>query len=132
MAHSIRLKIVTVDDSVLIAERLQQMISAIEHVEFDGNAVNISSALKLIDEKKPDVAILDIHLKDEAQGKNGIDLLIKVRETHPEIVVMMLTNLSEPLYKKRCLQHGADYFFDKSNDFEKVPEAIQVIIEARK
>ena len=58
----------TVDDSPVIAERLQFMLSEIDSVEFLGNAFNIPTALHLIDQRTPNVVILDIHLKDDLTG----------------------------------------------------------------
>jgi DNA-binding NarL/FixJ family response regulator len=39
--------------------------------------------------------------------------------------VIVLTNFAYPQYRKRCLQNGAEFFFDKSTEFEKVGEVLQ-------
>ena len=121
------LKIVTVDDSPVIAERLQYMLSEIDSVEFLGNALNISAALQLIDERTPNVVILDIHLKDDLLVANGVHLLIQLRKKYPEIKIIMLTNVSVPQYRSTCMAFGADYFFDKTIDFEKIPDTLKKI-----
>jgi PAS domain S-box-containing protein len=121
------LKIMTVDDSPVIAERLQFMLSEIDSVEFLGNALNISSALELIDQRAPNVVILDIHLKDDLLVANGVHLLIQLRRRYPEMKIIMLTNLSVPQYKSTCMAFGADYFFDKTIDFEKIPDVVRGI-----
>jgi DNA-binding NarL/FixJ family response regulator len=122
-----RLKILIVEDSPYIAARVRVMIADDENHEFVGIAKNVSKATELIGEKKPDVILLDIHLEDEISGFNGIDLLKKVRQEHPGIVVIMLTNFSELLYRNKCMQLGAHYFYDKSNDFDKIPETLKTI-----
>jgi len=38
---------------------------------------------------------------------------------------VMLTNYPYPQYRKKCMDAGADYFFDKSNEFHKVAELLQ-------
>ena len=121
------LKIMTVDDSPVIAERLQFMLSEIDSVEFLGNAYNISSALHLIDEQEPNVVILDIHLKADLLVANGVHLLIQLRKKYPEMKIIMLTNLSVPQYRNTCMAFGADYFFDKTIDFEKIPDLLKSI-----
>lgn len=124
------LKIVTVDDSPIVAERLQSMLSEVENVEFLGNARNIASALALIDQAKPDVVLLDIHLEEDMPEANGIDLLISLRKKYPVMKIMMLTNLTGFHYRNRCIAFGVDYFFDKSNDFDKIPGTLKEIMQS--
>jgi DNA-binding NarL/FixJ family response regulator len=124
------LKIVTVDDSPIVAERLQSMLSEVENVEFLGNARNIASALALIDQTKPDVVLLDIHLEEDMPDANGIDLLISLRKKYPIMKIMMLTNLTGFHYRNRCIAFGVDYFFDKSNDFDKIPGTLKEIMRS--
>jgi CheY-like chemotaxis protein len=121
------LKIVTVDDSALVAERLRTLLSEIEYAEFSGNAVNVSEALILISEQQPHVVILDIHLEDNKTAFNGMDLLTILRKQYPKMKIIMLTNLTAPQYRSTCLTLGADYFLDKSNDFENIPETLKEI-----
>jgi DNA-binding NarL/FixJ family response regulator len=124
------LKIVTVDDSPIVAERLQSMLSEVENVEFLGNARNIASALALIDQARPDVVFLDIHLEEDMPHANGIDLLISLRKKYPVMKIMMLTNLTGFHYRNRCIAFGVDYFFDKSNDFDKIPGTLKEIMQS--
>jgi DNA-binding NarL/FixJ family response regulator len=117
------LKVITVDDSPVIAKRLQSMLSDIENVSVLGNADTILAALNLIDRETPDVVILDIHLKSDAPA-NGIHLLVMLRDKYPQMKIIMLTNMSAPQYKSTCMTIGADYFFDKSNDFDKINDVL--------
>jgi len=119
------LKIATVEDSPVVAERLQSILADLNYIEFAGNATNITDAMRLINEQRPGVVILDIHLKENAPHRSGIDLLADIRTTYPHMKIIMLTNLSAPQYRARCLSLGADFFFDKSNDFDKLPETLK-------
>jgi DNA-binding NarL/FixJ family response regulator len=121
------LKVVTVEDSLLVAERVQAMLSDIANVRFMGNARSVPDALKLISTKKPDVVILDIHLGEDYPNGNGLHLLITLRRKYRRMKLIMLTNLTDPQYRSTCISLGADYFFDKSNDFDKVPETLRNI-----
>ena len=118
------LRVITVDDSKIIADRLRSMLLEIKNVELLGNAYNISAATYLIQQEKPHVVILDINFKHNSPGENGVNLLSSIKQKHPEIKVIMLTNLSGLFYQNMCLAIGADLFFDKSHDFDKIPEAI--------
>ncbi|MBL7858444.1 MAG: response regulator transcription factor [Cyclobacteriaceae bacterium] len=118
------LKVVTVDDSPIIAERLQTILDQIEQVVFAGNATNIATALALIEREQPQVVVLDINLRADLPMLNGINLLIMLRKKYIGIKIIMLTNLTHEQYRNTCLVHGADYFLDKSNEFDKIAEIV--------
>lgn len=119
------LKVITVDDSLIIAERLREILAELEQVEFIGNATSVSSAIALIAQQTPDVVILDINLEHGMPTSNGISLLIFIREKFIDMKIIMLTNLTHPQYRDTCLLLGADYFLDKTNDFENIPKLIK-------
>ena len=125
------LRVVTVDDSPIVAERLQIMLSEMDIVEYLGNAVSIAAAHNMIDRVVPNVVILDINLKADMLVANGVQLLIQLRRKYPRLTIIMLTNLSGPQYRSTCLTLGADYFFDKTNDFEKIAETLKEIRNTR-
>ncbi len=70
------------------------------------------------------VSILDIGILGPAELRDGIDVLKWIKRTLPNVYVVMLTNLNDPLYRERCLRAGAYAFLDKSSEFEKLPEII--------
>jgi DNA-binding NarL/FixJ family response regulator len=121
------LKVVTVEDSSVIVGRLKGMLSEVTGVEFLGNASTIPAALELIKISRPDVVILDINLQSEDR-RNGIDLLTMIRPFYPALKVIMLTNLTDSRYRIMCQDAGADYFFDKSNDFDKITDTLNQLI----
>ena len=118
------LKIVTVDDSPIITQRLQSILAEMEHVVFAGNATTITTALALIEKEQPQVVILDINLEADLPKHNGIDLLIMLRKKFTGMKIIMLTNLTDLQYRNTCLLLGADHFLDKSNEFEKIVEIV--------
>lgn len=118
-----RKKILIVDDSSLITERLVELLNKETSVASIAVAKNYDDALQLLTEKKTDIVFLDIHLP----GKNGIELLKFIIPTYPEIKVVMLSNESNEYYKKLCLTNGALYFIDKSNEFELISGTIALL-----
>ena len=127
----IALKIITVEDSPIVIDRVQSLLNEISSAEFKGNATNISSALNLIKVEQPDVVILDISLEEDKPRASGINLLIDIRKKYPDLIIIMFTNLSEPQYRNSCMALGANYFFDKSNEFEKITEVLEEVIKNR-
>ncbi len=83
-------------------------------------AENGAAALQIIKEKEPDLAIIDIRMPE----MNGIEVLRKIRELKVKTKVCIFTNYPYPLYKKKCLEAGADYFLSKTEDFE----AVEIIV----
>ncbi len=73
---------------------------------------------------QPDVAILDISL---AEG-NGIDVLVNVKPRLPALKGIMLTNYSSPQHLKASADAGAEYFLDKSVDFERIAEILAQLL----
>ena len=124
---SATVKVVTVEDSPVVAQRVQAMLDELANIRFLGNARNVPEALSLISRSNPDVVILDIHLGEQRADENGLDLLITLRKQYARMKLMMLTNLTDPQYRSTCFSLGADYFFDKSHDFDKVPEVLKNI-----
>ncbi len=84
-------------------------------------AQNASEAIAAFQQLKPEVAILDIQMP----GGSGIDVLVHIKKESPRTTVIMLTNYPLPPFRKCCQKAGADYFFDKSTEFEKVIEVLR-------
>ncbi len=106
-----------VDDAVLITKRIAEMLKELKFVEDIFVAHNFESSIKAISTFRPDFILLDIHLPD----KSGIELLEIVKKDFPDIKVLMVTNKVSEYYKEMCMQKGADYFIDKSKEFENIP-----------
>jgi len=94
------------------------MLSGIPAVEIVGEAANSIEAVNLVNKLKPDAVTLDIRIP----GESGIEVLKKIKNNQPSTIVMMLTNFPHEQYKNKCYQLGGDYFFSKSDEFEKVEE----------
>jgi YesN/AraC family two-component response regulator len=72
---------------------------------------------------RPDVVILDIRMPEN----NGIQVLEAIKKSAAAPVVIMLTAFPYPQYRKKCLEAGAEYFFDKATEFEQVAEVLKKI-----
>jgi DNA-binding NarL/FixJ family response regulator len=110
------MKVVIADDSSLLRDRIKSLLNSLNNNPVIYEAENGVDALQLIREKKPDLVILDIRMP----GMNGIEVLKKIRELNMKVKVCILTNYDYPIYKKRCLEAGADFFLRKTEDFEEI------------
>ncbi|MEP6710808.1 MAG: response regulator transcription factor [Ferruginibacter sp.] len=122
------LKVLIVDDALLVVERLAETISELECVSQVAVATGYDEAIGLIISGKPDIVLLDIHLPE----KSGIEILKFVKKSHPGVITVMLTNQSSYNYKILCEQLGSDHFVDKSSEFENIPEIIESYSSIRK
>lgn len=114
------MKVLIVDDSGAVRERIKMLLSEVSTVDTIGEAENAREAIEHIRQQGPDVVILDIRMP----GGNGIDVLREIKKRNRLPVIIMLTNFPYSQYRKRCMDAGADYFFDKSREFEKVVEVL--------
>jgi DNA-binding NarL/FixJ family response regulator len=119
------MKVFIVDDSALVRERIITMISEHPGIEITGQAENAQEAINSIRKLKPDVAILDIRMP----GGNGIEVLRNIKKNNSAPTVIILTNYPYPQYRKKCIEAGADFFFDKSTEFHKIIEVIKKLIQ---
>lgn len=110
-----------VDDSILISKKLKTMLSSLNYVTIVGHAKNSAEAFAMLSIALPDVIILDIQMP----GKNGIEFLTDIRLRHLDTKVIIFTNQPDPYYRNLCKQLGADYFLDKSKEFEKIPHILE-------
>jgi len=120
------MKVVVVDDSTIVRERLIKMFSEIPSLDIVGEAGNSFEALNIIEEKTPDVVTLDIKIP----GDSGVEVLKRIKKMNTSIITILLTNYPLEQYKKRCLEYGADYFFDKSEEYSKVIEVLKTLVKS--
>ena len=114
-------------DSKIIGERIKLMLPEIDGISILGKAKNSKDALGQINYLKPHVVLLDIKMGEE----NGADLLVKVKQQHPDLMVIMLSNFSYPYYRKLCMDRGADHFFDKSTEFENILDLMKQFVSLK-
>jgi DNA-binding NarL/FixJ family response regulator len=116
-----RIKVFIADDSVIVQEHLVTMFNELTEVEIVGQARTVTEAISAIGKLQPDVVILDIRMPDGS----GIDVLHDIKRDEPSPVVIILTNYPYPAYRQKCLQAGADFFLDKSTEFDQIPELLE-------
>lgn len=120
-----RMKILVVDDSRIIRDRLVNLLGVIKGVCAVEQAENAENALSVYRELRPEVLILDIRM----HGANGLEVLQEVKSEKHAPYVIMLTNFPYPQYRKKCFEEGADFFLDKSTGFNEIKEIIRNMVK---
>jgi DNA-binding NarL/FixJ family response regulator len=118
------LNVFIVDDSPIVVERLSAMLTELCWVKVMGTSTSADEAIVALDTSKPDVMILDIHLA----GGTGLDVLHHIHESASAVTVIVLTNYPDSQHRQWCLEAGADFFFDKSCEFERIPQVLQSLL----
>ena len=113
------LKVLIVDDSHLLRERLTELIGKVPGVEVVGAAPNVERGLRLLDELSPDVVTVDVKLP----GRNGLSLVEEVagRESHPVMIVLT----AYPEFRSRALDLGAEFFVGKATELYRLPQILE-------
>lgn len=118
------MRLLIVDDSDLISQRLKELLQDLEDLEIIDVASNGYDGIEKYWRYKPDVVILDIKLPKI----NGIEVLQNIRKVKSPATIIVLTNYNNSYFKDVCLTEGADYFLDKSTEFEKVYEILNELL----
>lgn len=119
-----RVRVMLVEDSLPVRERLRSLLEESGSVEIVAEASTVDGAIMLFRQQRPDAVVLDLNLTDGSGGA----VLRAIKRLRPACVVLVLTNFAIPGCRELCLKLGADYFFDKFHEFERVPEVLATLL----
>lgn len=112
-----KLVVMVVDDHIPVAERLTNILYSMDSVGLVVHAPNYDAAMDLLSHCSISFLLVDINLP----GKNGIEILRSIGKSGYKAKVMMISNQNNSYYRELCASLGASYYFDKSDDFDKIP-----------
>jgi two-component system, response regulator YesN len=118
------MKVLLADDSDLILERLEDLLHAYEQVKIIGSFKNGIDALKSLKLSAVDLAIIDLKMP----CLTGLQVLKEIRKENKSLRFMILTLYSSDNYRQLAINSGADYFFSKIDDFEKISMVVEKMI----
>jgi DNA-binding NarL/FixJ family response regulator len=100
------LRIVVAEDSYLVREALMQLFASDPELDLVATAEDTAALVEAIDRERPDVVLTDIFMPP-FDGPDGIHVAARLRETHPEIGVVILSQYSEPGYAVELFESGS-------------------------
>jgi len=110
-----------VEDSAAMRERLIAALEEVSRVRVVGWCEGADEATAAIERLKPRLLVLDLKL---AQG-SGLYVLEAIKRLADAPLVAVLTNHPDEPYRTRCVELGADYFFDKAAGLDGLLEAVR-------
>jgi two-component system, OmpR family, response regulator len=122
------LRVLLVEDSPLIRERLAESLVSPGRIEIVGQADSEQSAVGLLAAAPWDAMVLDLQLR-HGTGLGVLRALASRRPSGTKVIV--LTNYAFPQYRAKSLALGADYFFDKAREYHRVREVLDGMAAAR-
>jgi two-component system response regulator NreC len=118
------LKIIIADDHALVRNALTFMLNAQPDMEVVGDAADGNEVFMKLENTQADLVLMDISMPP---GENGLQTTRRIKETHPEIKVIVLTMHDEESYVREALNAGADGFILKSTTDDILLDGIRQV-----
>lgn len=116
------IRVVVVDDHLVVREGLRMMLElAGEGFTLVGDAADGAAALRLVEERQPDVVLMDLRMP----GMDGLETIARIRKDWPQIAVVILTTYNEDDLMVRGLRSGACGYLLKDTNRETLFHAIR-------
>jgi len=101
------MRVVLADDSYLVREALEHVLAEADGVEIVASCGDLPSLREAIEEELPDVVVTDIRMPP-TETDEGLQVAAELRESHPEIGVVVLSQYADPNYSLALLDGGSD------------------------
>ena len=120
------LRVLLVEDSPLLIQRISELIGDLANVELVGTATSEPDAVARLEAEDVDAVILDLQLNTGSGF--GVLRALKRRAAGPTVIVF--TNFAIGAYRETALALGARHFLDKSRDSARLPAVLQELSDA--
>jgi DNA-binding NarL/FixJ family response regulator len=121
----IPLRVLLVEDSALLVQRISELVNALPFVRLAGNVNSEAAAIERLDAGGIDAVILDLQLHTGTGF--GVLKALRKRDAMPPVIVF--TNFAIAAYRDSALALGAAHFLDKSRDYDQLPSVLQEMSE---
>ena len=101
------IRVVLGDDSLIVREGIRQLLASDAEMEVVATVGDVTSLRELADRERPDVIVTDIRMPP-THTDDGIRLATELRDTHPQIGVVVLSQYADPVYALSLLDRGSD------------------------
>ncbi|HEY4664969.1 MAG TPA: response regulator transcription factor [Comamonas sp.] len=120
--------VVICDDHAVLRRGIRDTLSEATDIQVRGEAAGYTELREILRTTPCTVLLLDINMP----GRNGLEVLSSVRESYPDIKVLMVSMYPEDQYALRSLKAGAHGYANKAGDPLQLVEAVRVVSMGRK
>jgi DNA-binding NarL/FixJ family response regulator len=121
------IRIIVADDHEIVRRGAREYLTGEPDMQVVGEARNGAEALRLVDELRPDVLIVDIQMPEIS----GVEVTTRVKQRHPECQVLVLTAFDNDPYIFALLKAGANGYLLKTADPDDLVRAVRVVHEGQ-
>jgi DNA-binding NarL/FixJ family response regulator len=118
-----KIRVVLADDHALVRQGIRQFLEIADDIEVVAEASDGNKALQLVEELRPDVALLDIQMP----GLSGVEATRQIKARFPEVRVLILTAYQDDPYVFALLQAGADGYLLKTLEVDDLLRAVRAV-----
>jgi DNA-binding NarL/FixJ family response regulator len=117
-------RVLIVDDHAFVRRGVQSILQSFPEWEVCGEAVNGDEAVRLADELKPDVVLMDVSMP----GMNGIEATRIIRNAHHETKIVLLTLHESAEVLKNGFRVGATGYLLKADAEQELLKALRIVV----
>lgn len=121
MADQPRIRVLLVDDHAVVRRGLHGFLGLLDDLEIVGEAEDGSEAIRLADETKPDVILMDLVMP----CCDGVTATAEIKKRHPDVEIVALTSFIEEQTVIAALEAGATGYLLKDASADEVAEAVR-------
>jgi DNA-binding NarL/FixJ family response regulator len=127
----VSIKVVIADDNLIARAGIQHILSAAPELEVVASVGDLDELTAAVERERPDVVLTDIRMPPSLSDE-GIRFANRLRETHPEIGVIVLSQYEEPRFALRLIESGSDrrgYLLkERVHDRAQLRAAIEAVV----
>ncbi|WP_198971842.1 response regulator [Xylophilus sp. ASV27] len=122
------IRVMLCDDHAVVRRGVRDTLCEAVDITVTAEAGGYSELREALRSAECDVLLLDLNMP----GRSGLEVLASLRETHPEIRVLVVSMYPEDQYAIRCLRAGAQGYVNKAGEPEELVTAVRTLAQGRK
>lgn len=117
------INVMLADDHTLLREGLRRLLEQAADIRVGGEAGNGNEALDLLAKGQWDLLVLDMSMP----GRDGVDLIRHIKNSHPDVPILVLTMHGEQQYAVQAIKAGAAGYLTKDSASEELVQAVRKV-----
>lgn len=117
----LKIRAVIAEDDFRVADIHEKFLKNFDEIEVVGKAINAKKALRILEQKSPDLLLLDVYMPDQL----GTDLLPDIRKKFPNVDIIMITAATDKEQLEKALHYGVENYLIKPVEMQRFNQVIE-------